>query len=403
MPLAVVALALSMFAIGTTEFVVVGLIPTLSQSLDTSVSTMGLLVTAYALGIAIGGPIITAATARMPRKRLLIGLMLLFVVGNVLCGVAPNFGVLIVARVLTSLTHAVFASAGIVVAINLVAEDRRGRAIAAMFGGLTIALVVGVPLGTFLGQHFDWRLPFFTVAVLGLVALAGIIALLPETEAPPSVPLRRQLRFLADRRLLAALATLTFAFGGSILAYTYIAPFLERVSGFSPASISWLLFAFGIAAAIGTFAAGPIADKWPAASTVTGLALLSAVLFVMTLTGESRIGAFITLIAWGGIGFGIGPILQNHAVRSAPRIPDIASSLAISAFNLGIAGGAFVGGRVEDSAGIHAVTWTGGIVTAVAVLLALYSTVHDRRTADPAGHPTPASDSDDAHPVRAGA
>lgn len=378
MPLAVAALAVSMFAIGTTEFVIVGLVPTLSQSLGTPVPTVGLLLTAYGFGIAVGGPVITAATARMPRKKLLIGLMLLFVIGNLLCGLAPDFGVLIVARVLTSFTHAVFASAGIVVAISLVDENRRGRAIAAMFGGLTIALVIGVPLGTFLGQHFGWRVPFFTVAGIGLIALAGNIVLLPEVAPPPSVPLRRQMTFLADRRLLNALVTIMFAFGGSILAYTYVAPFLEHVSGFGSSSISWLLFVFGIAAAIGTFASGPLADKWPTASAVIGPALLSVILFVMTLTGETRVGAVITLIVWGSIGFGIGPVLQNHAVRSAPRIPQIASSLAISVFNLGVAAGSFAGGRVVASAGVHAVTWVGGIAAAAAVLLALYSTITDR-------------------------
>jgi DHA1 family inner membrane transport protein len=379
MPFAVIALAVSMFAIGTTEFVVVGLIPDFSGTFGVDISTAGLLVTAYALGIAIGGPFLTALTARIERKKLLLGLMALFIIGNLIAGLAPNFDVLLVTRVLTSFTHAVFLSSSIALGITLVDEKRRARAIAVIFGGLTIALVIGVPLGTFLGNAFSWRVPFFAVAGLGALALVADAILLPRTPPPPAVPLRQQFRTLAHPRLLIALVTILLGFGGQILAYTYVAPFLENVSGVAHSSLSIVLFVFGVAAAVGNFIAGPLADRWPAGSAAVGLSVLAVVLLLMTFAGRTETGAIIGVVFWGATGFGLGPILQNLATRAAPEIAHITGALAASAFNFGIAGGSVFGGLVVSGIGIGSVTWVGAIVVAVAAVLATGAAVAGRR------------------------
>jgi DHA1 family inner membrane transport protein len=371
MPIAIYALALSMFAIGTTELVVVGLLPTISTQFDVSISTTGLLVTAYALGIAVGGPLVLTLTARVPRKRLLLILMALFIVGNLACGLAPTFVFLLVARVLTAFVHAAFVGAGVVVAIKLVDEERQGRAMARMFGGLTIALAVGVPLGTFVGQHIDWRATFYGAAAVGAIALALDARFLPEAEPAPRASFRAQLGPVRDPRVLLVLLITIVGFGGQMVAYTYVAPFLEDVSGFAPSSITALLVVFGVAAALGTFLAGAAVDRGPVATPPIMIALLAGVLAVMTLTGETQTGAVITLAAWGALAFGLGPVLQHQATRAAPHSPEIVSSLNISAFNLGIAGGAFIGGRVVAGLGIHAVVWVAALIVALAAVLAL--------------------------------
>ncbi|WP_176735474.1 MFS transporter [Actinacidiphila rubida] len=388
-----IALAVSMFAIGTTEFVVVGLIPDLSGSFGVSISTAGLLVTCYALGIAIGGPFLTAVAARAERKKLLVSLMALFVVGNVLAGLAPNFGLLLVFRLLTSFTHAVFLSSSIALGITLVDDKHRACAIAAIFGGLTIALVIGVPLGTFLGNAFSWRVPFFAVAGLGALALAADVLLLPATAPPPAVALGEQLRTLARPRLVVALVTILLGFGGQILAYTYVAPFLEKISGFPQSSLSVLLFVFGVAAAIGNFAAGPLADRWPVVSAAAGLSILALVLLAMTFAGRTEVGAVVVIVLWGATGFGLGPVLQNLATRAAPEIAHITGSLAASAFNLGIAGGSVFGGVVVSTLGVGSVTWIGAAIVAVSALLAIGTVLKDRGTPEEAGEPAELTES----------
>jgi DHA1 family inner membrane transport protein len=371
MPLAVFALSLSVFAIGTTEFVVVGLLPDLSDSLGVDIPTAGLLVTAYALGIALGGPVLAALTARIERKKLLLVLMVLFIIGNLVAGLTPNFTLLLVARVLTAFTHAVFVSAGIALALGLVDPKRQARAIAAVLGGLTIALAVGVPLGTFLGESFGWRVPFFVVAGLGTLALVADVILLPRTPAGAPIPLRAQLRMLARPRLIVALLTVVFGFGGQILAYTYVAPFLETITKVPASNLSALLFVFGIAAAVGTFVAGPVGDKWPVGSAAVGLSILAVVLLVMTFVAGSPAAAIVGLILWGALGFGLGPILQNLVNRAAPGIPTITGSLAISGFNLGVAGGSVIGGAVVAGLGVGSITWVGAAVVAVSAFLTI--------------------------------
>lgn len=383
MPLALFALSLSLFAIGTTEFVVVGLLPALAGSLHVSLSIIGLLVTAYAIGIAAGGLIVTALSARMNRKHLLVALMAVFIAGNLVSAAAQDVQLLIATRLITAVAHAVIASVGAALAISLVDESKQARAISAVFGGLTASLVVGVPLCTCIGQHLGWRAAFLAVAVISALALVGDLLFLPDGPGSPGVPLRRQVARLADKQLVLALVIGLLGFGGQILAYTYVAPFLEDVSGFSPSTISLLLLGFGAAAAVGNFIAGPIADRWLGPALLGGLALLAATLSAMTVTGQTRSGAVITLLVWGAAASGIAPIFQNFLYHSAPDIPEMAGALAASSINVGVAAGSAVCGQIVAAYGVHDVTWIGGLVVTAALAVAvqaLRAGAHKART-----------------------
>jgi len=384
LPLAVYALALSLFAIGTTEFVIVGLLPNIAGDLHVSVSTTGLLVTAYALGIAFGGPLLLAATAGWPRKRLLLTLMAAFIVGNLACALAPSFAILLVVRVLTSFTHAAFVAVALQLAMSLVDEDLKGRAIAAVLGGLTIALAVGVPLGTVIGQQLGWRSAFVGVAAIGAVALAVDAWLLSEAAPAPAVAIRAQLALLGNRRLAVPLITTVLAIAGLIAAYTYITPFLEQVSGFHAGSISLLLIVFGASAAAGNFLAGSALDHWPLMTPPITLSALAVILAVAGVTAETHVGAIITLVAWGAAGFGLFPILQHQALRPAGIHANVVNALNISAANLGIAIGALVGGQIVAGVGLHDVPLVGALIVLSATVLAV-NTAHGARRATHTG------------------
>lgn len=249
---ALFALTLSAFAIGTTEFVIVGLVPTIAQDLGVTLPSAGLLVSLYALGVAVGAPVLTALTGRWNRKWVLLSLMSLFIVGNVLAWVAPNYASLMTARILTGLAHGVFFSIGSTIATSLVSKDKEASAIAIMFTGLTVALVTGVPLGTFIGQTFGWRATFLTVAVLGTIALIGSALLVPKNlkKSAPAT-LRQQLEVVTHPRLLLVYAMTAIGYGGTFTAFTYLTPILEDVSGFASGMVSVLLLVYGVSVATG--------------------------------------------------------------------------------------------------------------------------------------------------------
>jgi MFS transporter, DHA1 family, inner membrane transport protein len=262
MPLALWALTLSAFAIGTTEFVIVGLIPTIAASLGVSLPSAGLLVSLYALGVAVGAPLLTALTGRVPRKQLLLGLMALFTVGNLIAWMAPGYEALVAARVLTGLAHGVFFSIGSTIATSLVPKDKAASAIALMFTGLTVALVTGVPLGTFIGQSFGWQATFLAVSALGVLAFIGSWILVPHDIAagtPASLP--TQLAVLKKPRLLLVYAMTATGYGGTFVAFTYLAPILQDVSGFSATSVSLVMLVYGVSVAIGNIWGGRLADR----------------------------------------------------------------------------------------------------------------------------------------------
>jgi predicted MFS family arabinose efflux permease len=385
MPLALWALTLSAFAIGTTEFVIVGLIPTIAASLNVSVPSAGLLVSLYALGVAVGAPVLTALTGRLPRKHLLLGLMALFTAGNLLAWMAPGYEALVAARVLTGLAHGVFFSIGATIATSLVPKEKAASAIALMFTGLTVALVTGVPLGTFIGQTLGWQATFLAVSLLGVLAFAGSLILVPNNIAggKPS-SLLTQLSVLKKPRLLLVYAMTTLGYGGTFIAFTYLAPMLQQVSGFSASSVSLVMLVYGVSVAAGNVWGGRLADRQgPIRALKIVFALLALVLFVLTFTASNSWLALLTVLAWGAVAFGNVPGLQVYVVqraqRDAPDAVDVASGLNIAAFNVGIAAGAWAGGLIVTHLGLMATPWIGALVVLGALGLTTLAGRLDRR------------------------
>lgn len=383
-PLALLALTISAFAIGTTEFVIVGLIPTMAADLGVSIPSAGLLVSLYALGVAVGAPVLTALTGKVPRKMLLLGLMLLFTIGNLVAWQAPGYASLVVARVLTGLAHGVFFSIGSTIATSLVPKDKAASAIATMFSGLTVALVTGVPLGTFIGQHFGWRATFLAVAALGVVAMLISLFFIPSTlKHSKSASVLQQLQVLKQPRLLLVYAMTAVGYGGSFVAFTYLAPILQELSGLSTNAVSLVLMVYGVSVAFGNIWGGKLADQRGPISALKILFMgLAAVLFVLSLTTSSPWLAVATVLVWGAFAFGNVPGLQVYVVqqaqRYAPQAIDVASGLNIAAFNLGIAGGAWGGGWVVSHLGLAHTPWIGGLVVLGAVALTAWSGSLDR-------------------------
>ncbi|MGE8368427.1 MFS transporter [Cupriavidus sp.] len=390
MPIALFALTISAFAIGTTEFVIVGLIPTIAADLRITLPSAGLLVSLYALGVAIGAPMLTALTGRLPRKALLLSLMALFTLGNLLAWKAPGYESLILARILTGLAHGVFFSIGSTIATSLVPREKAASAIAIMFTGLTVALVTGVPLGTFIGQHFGWRETFLAVSALGLVAFVGSLMFVPANirhSAPAS--LLQQAKVLAEPRLLLVYAKTAVGYGGSFIPFTFLAPILQDVSGFSAGAVGLVMLVYGVSVAAGNIWGGRLADRHgPIPALKIVFLLLALVLFALTFTAAHRWMVVATVLAWGAVAFGNVPGLQVYVVKQAERYTpdavDVASGLNIAAFNLGIAGAAWAGGLIVTHMGLMHTPWIGALVVLVALGLTAWSGRLDRLDQQPA-------------------
>ncbi len=387
MPLALFALTLSAFAIGTTEFVIVGLIPTIAEQLNVSLPSAGLLVSLYALGVAIGAPVLTALTGKLPRKWLLVGLMALFTVGNLLAWQAPGYESLIVARILTGLAHGVFFSVGSTIATGLVAKEKAASAIAIMFSGLTVALVTGVPLGTWIGQVFGWRETFLVVSLLGLVAMVGSMLLIPgNLPKGAASSVREQLSVLTRKPLLLVYAKTALGYGGAFTAFTFLAPILQQVSGFSAGAVSLILLVYGVSVAVGNIWGGKLADRMgPLPALKLLFAGLAVVLLVLTFTAPHPVLAVLTVLVWGAFAFGNVPGLQvlvvKQAERHTPNAVDVASGLNIAAFNVGIALGSVVGGFVVEHLGLMHTPWIGALIVLLAYGLTHVSEAGERRAA----------------------
>ncbi|MEC4635764.1 MFS transporter, partial [Escherichia coli] len=286
MPLALWALTISAFAIGTTEFVVVGLIPTIAEQMTITLPSAGMLVSIYAIGVAVGAPVLTALTGKLPRKYLLVGLMALFTMGNIVAWRAPDYNTLIIARLLTGLAHGVFFSVGSTIATSLVSKDKAASAIAIMFGGLTVALVTGVPMGTFIGQHFGWRESFLAVSLLGVIALIASAILIPRNIAQPkNTSLLQQAQVLVNPRLMLIYAITALGYGGVFTTFTFLAPVMQQLAGFSPSAVGIILLGYGVSVAIGNIWGGKLADtQGPvrALSLIFAALALSLLLFQFT-------------------------------------------------------------------------------------------------------------------------
>ena len=389
MPIALLALTLSAFAIGTTEFVIVGLLPTVAADLSISIPSAGLLVSLYALGVAVGAPVLTALTGKLPRKTLLLALMALFTAGNLLAWQAPSYETLVAARILTGLAHGVFVSIGSTIATGLVPREKAASAIAIMFTGLTVALVTGVPLGTFIGQHFGWRETFLAVSTLGAAAFIGSALFVPRNLAhTPPASLLQQAKVLAEPRLLLVYAKTAIGYGGTFIPFTFLAPILTDISGFSAGSVGWVMLVYGVSVAVGNLWGGKLADRLgPIPALRIIFALLAAVLLLLQFTAPHPWLAVGTVLLWGAVAFGNVPGLQVYVVKQAerftPQAVDVASGLNIAAFNLGIAGAAWAGGLIVTHLGLQHTPWIGALVVLVSLALTHWSGVLDRRSGIP--------------------
>ncbi|WP_028209556.1 MFS transporter [Paraburkholderia mimosarum] len=380
MPLPLLALAVAAFGIGTTEFVIMGLLPDVARDLSVSIPAAGMLVSAYALGVTIGAPIVAIAVANVPRKQALMRLIGIFIVGNLLCALAPNYSILMAARIVTAFCHGAFFGIGSVVAAGLVAPNRRAQAIALMFTGLTLANVLGVPLGTALGQIAGWRTTFWAVTAIGVLAAAALQVCLPAKIEMQKASLMHEFRVLRNPQVLMVLGMSVLASASLFAVFTYITPILEDVTGFSPHEVTFVLLLFGLGLTVGSTLGGKLADWKLMRSLLTFLASIAVVLAVFSLTMHEPIAAMATIFVWGILAFAIVPPLQMLIVNRASDAPNLASTLNQGAFNLGNAGGAWIGGvAISAGAPLTALPWV-GVATAFAALgLTLVSAQIDRR------------------------
>lgn len=381
MPLALLALAISAFGIGTTEFVMMGLLPNVAADLGTSVPTAGYLVSAYAIGVVLGAPLLTALGSRIPRKRMLLLLMAVFTAGNLASALAPGYGALLAGRVLSGLPHGAFFGVGAVVAARLVSEERRGRAVATMFLGLTVANIVGVPAGTALGQALGWRATFAVVALVGTVAMVSLAVLVPRIPRAEQRGVGGELRALANRQVLLGLLTAVFGFGGVFAVYSYLASVMTNVTGLAESSTTYVLALFGIGMTLGALLAGPLTDRALRPTLYGALGTLAVVLLAFHAVADVRWAALVLVVVLGAVGFMTTTPLQMLVMQKAQQAPTLASASNHSAFNLANAGGAWLGG-VAIAAGWG---WTspmlvGAVLAAVGLGVALLAGGLDRRS-----------------------
>ncbi|MFC5186005.1 MFS transporter [Actinomadura harenae] len=380
MPGALLALAVGAFGIGLTEFVIAGLLPEISADVGVSIPAAGLLVSAYAISVAVGAPLLTAAGTRVPRKTMLAGLMALFIAGNLISALAPSYGVLMAGRIVAALTHGAFFGIGSVVAASLVAPARRASAVALMFTGLTAANVLGVPLGTALGQQLGWRSTFWAVTAVGVVSLAGIALLVPARPSEASGGLRAELRVFGQVQVWLALAVTALGFGAVFGTVTYVAPIMTRVAGFGSGAVPWLLVLLGAGLFAGNLAGGRAADRRPMPALYTSLAGITLVLGVFAVTAHARVPAALTLLALGVTGFMLVPAVQTRVMEKAADAPALASAANIAAFNLGNAVAAWLGGgAIGAGLGYTAPAWIGALLAGAGLLVAVLAGALDRR------------------------
>jgi DHA1 family inner membrane transport protein len=382
MPLALYALTAGAFGIGVTEFVIMGLLLEVSADLGVTISSAGLLISGYALGVVAGAPLLGAFTGKWPRKTLLMSLMAVFTLGNLACALAPDYWSLMAARVLTAFAHASFFGVGSVVATGLVAPDRKASAIAIMFTGLTVANILGVPFGTWLGQAYGWRATFWAVTLIGIAALAVIAFLVPSDErTEDEADTGGSLAVLRRSQVLLGLLTTVLSWVGVFAAFTYIAPILTQITGFSDSAVSPILLVFGGGLVVGNLLGGHLADRRLVPTMLGSLVVLSVVLLGMTFAIHNRILAVIAVGLLGAAAFATVAPLQMWVLEKAEGAGQgLASSFNIAAFNLGNAIGAGLGGLIiAHGPGLGAIPWIAGLVPLAALLVALAALRLERR------------------------
>ncbi|MCY8473425.1 MFS transporter [Bacillus halotolerans] len=381
---ALLALAISAFAIGTTEFISVGLLPLISDDLHIPVTTAGLTVSLYALGVTFGAPILTSLTSSMSRKTLLLWIMIIFIAGNTMAASASSIGILLAARVISAFSHGVFMSIGSTIAADLVPENKRASAISIMFTGLTVATVTGVPFGTFIGQQLGWRFAFMVIIAVGIIAVIANGILVPANlRKGTKTTMRDQLKLVTNGRLLLLFVITALGYGGTFVVFTYLSPLLQEVTGFKAGTVTIILLVYGIAIAIGNMIGGKLSNRNPIAALFYMFIVQALVLFTLTFTAPYKIAGLITILFMGLLAFMNVPGLQVYVVmlaeRFVPSAVDVASAINIAAFNAGIALGSFLGGVITDSIGLIHTAWIGALMVAGAVILTGWSRLLEKQ------------------------
>jgi Arabinose efflux permease len=375
MPLAIYALMIGAFGIGTTEFVIMGLLPQMAKDLGVSLSSAGLLVSGYALGVAVGAPILSLLSSKWPKKRSLIILMAIFTLGNLICALAPNYTVLMIARVLTSFAHGTFFGIGSVLATSLVKQNQKASAIALMFTGLTLANVLGVPFGTWLGQVYGWHSTFWAVTLVGPVAMAALIFFVPNKSQAENTTtsMAHEIKVVMKPQVLVSLLLTVLGFAGVFAVFTYIAPILTDVAGFSEKAVSPILLLFGGGLIAGNIMGGKWADKNLNLALIGSLVALTVVLAAFGLLSHYQYVTLALVALLGFTGFATVPPLQMRALENAAEAPTLASALNIAAFNLGNALGAWAGGVALDNGGLLSTAWVAVGISLAGTALAIAS------------------------------
>ncbi|MEK5027452.1 MFS transporter [Paenibacillus sp. FSL M7-1046] len=366
-PLSLLCLTLGAFAIGMTEFIIMGLLPNVAHDLGVTIPQAGQLITSYALGVAIGAPILTIFTHRLPQKQLLVILMCIFIFGNAVSVIAPTYTLLIIARILTAFAHGTFLGVGTIIAARLVRPEKRAGAVSVVLAGLTVANIIGVPFGTFIGQQLGWRASFGAITVLGIVSLFGIIRFIPVIVQEQTANLREQVRGLVNPKVLLILLTGALGCGSLFSLFTYITPMLENITGFAEHHVTWILVLFGVGVTIGNIAGGKLADWKLMPSLMVNFGVLALIISMFTLTLHNPLLTILNIFLWGIAAFGIMPGIQLRIMNLAHKAPLLATTSSHSALNLGNAAGAYLGGVAINSFGLSSIPWLAAVLAVLAL------------------------------------
>jgi DHA1 family inner membrane transport protein len=381
MPIAIYALFAAAFAIGTSEFVIAGILPEVATDLGVTIPAAGLLVSFYAFGVAVGGPVLALFTGAAQRRMLLLAYVGIFTVGHVLCALAPDYNLLMAARIGIALIHGAYFGTAMVVATALAPPERRGTAVALLLAGLTVANIVGVPLGTAIGQNFGWRATFWGVALLGVIAFAAVWLLVPKVPGVPAAQgnVMREIRALGRRPVYMSLLVIIFATIGQFAVFTYISPLLTEISGIPAGMVPWLLLLFGVGSTIGVLVGGRLADWRLMPSLIGILAIETVVLALMGMLAFQPIVMAALVLVWGSLAFAFGSPVQARILGNTMDAPLLASTLIPSAFNVAIALGALLGGAlIEAGASYGVLPWLGALGALVSTLIAVFSWRQER-------------------------
>jgi DHA1 family inner membrane transport protein len=387
--LALLALAIGAFGIGTNEFVIMGLLPNVAGDLGVSIPGAGGLISGYALGVVIGAPLLTVAATRLPRKAALLAFLGWFTVGNALSALAPDYGLLFAARVFTGLPHGAYFGVGSIVAASLVEPDRRARAMSKMFMGLTIANIVGVPLATLLGQHYGWRSAFAVVAVIGVLAIGAVLVAVPHQPASSGARLRGEFAALRSGQLWLTVAVSVFGFAGMFASFSYVTPMMTQLAGYTPGEVTFLLALFGLGLTVGNAVGARFADRNHELTLRVSLVALIAVLVLFTMTAHSMVGGAISVFLLGAVGLAVTSPLTLRVLEQAPAAPTLGAALIQSALNTANSMGAYLGGVVIAAGfGLTAPNWAGAGCGVIGLALAVLAARLRRTRRD---SPTPLS------------